>query len=49
MAKRKTHHKRRTQHRTDSPLNLIGQATKAIVGVTALGITVNALSELGKH
>jgi hypothetical protein len=34
---------------SNSPLNLIGQSTKALVGVTALGITANALTEIGKN
>jgi hypothetical protein len=50
MTKRKTSHKRtRNQsHRKDDPMNLIGFGVKGIVGVTALGVTANALSELSK-
>ena len=51
MTKRKTTKKRtRNQsHRKDDPMNLIGYGIKGIVGVTALGITANALSDIAKN
>ena len=51
MTKRKTTMKRtRNQsHRKDDPMKLIGYGIKGVVGVTALGITANALSDIVKN
>jgi hypothetical protein len=52
MTKRKTTHKRtrnQTHRKGDDPMKLIGFGVKGIVGVTALGITANALSDIAKN
>jgi hypothetical protein len=49
MTKRKTHKRRSTRRSSNDPMKLIGYGVKGIVGVTALGVTANALSEIGKH
>lgn len=37
-----------TRRNSNDPMKLIGFGVKGIVGVTALGVTANALSELGR-
>ena len=53
MTKRKTTKKRsRNQsHRrnSDDPMKLIGYGIKGVVGVTALSVTTNALSDIAKN
>ena len=48
---KKRHVKRRPTHRRNSndPMKIISYGVKGVVGVTALSVTANALSELGKH
>ena len=49
MPKKRQTRKRRPTHKRDDPMKLIGYGVKGIVGVTALSVTANALSEIGKH
>jgi hypothetical protein len=51
MAKRKHTHKRRVTHRRNSndPMKIVSYGVKGVIGVTALSVTANALSEIGKH
>jgi hypothetical protein len=50
MPKKRTTRKRRaTRRNSNDPMKLIGYGVKGVVGVTVLGVTSNALSEIGKH
>jgi hypothetical protein len=46
---KKSKRRKRTRRTSNDPMKLIGFGVKGIVGVTALSVTANALSELGKH
>jgi hypothetical protein len=49
MVKHKTKRRKSTRRNNDDPMKLIGYGIKGVVGVTALGVTANALSEIGKN
>jgi hypothetical protein len=46
---KKSKHKKRVKRNNNDPMKLIGFGVKGIVGVTALGVTTNTLSEIGKN
>ena len=48
MPKKRKIKRRPTRRNSNDPMNLIGYGVKGIVGVTALSVTANALSEIGK-
>ena len=52
MTKRKTTKKRtrnQSYRRNSEPLNLIRYGVKGVIGVTALSVTANALSDIAKN
>jgi hypothetical protein len=46
---KKSKRRKSSRRNSNDPMKLVGFGVKGLVGVTALGITANALSEIGKN